>query len=107
MDDKQYSYDTLTEAINGLKQRGYTHDFELEFDAIIHRRGQDTPVRYKHDEFEVHEVYRFEGMSSTDDNSVLFAIENKEGHRGLLIDAYGVYAEKLSEDMIRKLKIYY
>ena len=43
-------------------------------------------------------------MSSTDDNSVLYAISSKNEIKGLLVDAYGVYSESLSESMIQKLK---
>jgi hypothetical protein len=43
-------------------------------------------------------------MSSTDDNSVLYAISAKDGIKGLLVDAYGVYAENISEAMRRKLR---
>ncbi len=51
------------------------------------------------EDFEVDETYRFEGMSSTDDNSVLYAISSKNGLKGLLVDAYGVYAENILEEM--------
>ena len=30
-----FSYDTVVEAINGLKQRGYTIDFNIAYDKII------------------------------------------------------------------------
>ena len=57
------------------------------------------------EDFEVDEFYRFEGMSSTDDNSILYAISSKNGIKGLLVDAYGVYSENLNEKMIQKLKM--
>ncbi|PHO00465.1 phosphoribosylpyrophosphate synthetase, partial [Rhodobacteraceae bacterium 4F10] len=57
------------------------------------------------DTFEVVEVYRFEGMSSAGDNSVVYAIQTKTGVKGVLVDAYGVYANSLSPEMIQKLKI--
>ncbi len=44
-------------------------------------------------------------MSSTDDNSILYAISSKEGIKGLLVDAYGMYSESLNEEMIQKLTI--
>ena len=53
----------------------------------------------------VEEFHRFEGMSSTDDNSVVYAISSKDGLKGILVDAYGVYASSLSDEMIRKLSI--
>ena len=44
-------------------------------------------------------------MSSTDDNSIVYAITSDDGLKGVLVDAYGVYANSLNEEMIRKLKI--
>jgi hypothetical protein len=55
--------------------------------------------------FTVDEFHRFEGMSSTDDNSIVFAITSDNGAKGLLVDAYGVYASNLSEGMIKRLFI--
>jgi len=56
------------------------------------------------EDFEIDEVHRFEGMSSTDDNSILYAITAKDGINGTLVDAYGVYAENISEEMRKKLR---
>ena len=56
------------------------------------------------EDFDVDQVHRFEGMSSTDDNSILYAISSKKGVKGLLVDAYGVYAENISEAMRKKLR---
>lgn len=56
------------------------------------------------EEFNVDEVHRFEGMSSTDDNSILYAISSKDGIKGTLVDAYGIYAENISEEMRKKLR---
>lgn len=96
------NYDTLSEALNDLKKRGYSNDFNLKPHCI-------ECVAYKlelhPEQFEVKEIYRFEGMSNPDDNSILYAIESSDGLKGVLVDAYGVYADALSEEMIRKLVI--
>jgi hypothetical protein len=41
-------------------------------------------------------------MSSIDINSVLYAIHSKKGIKGVPVDAYGVYAENISEAMLRE-----
>mgnify|MGYP005867477985 FL=1 len=51
------------------------------------------------------EVHRFEGMTSPDDSSILFAISSTSGVKGVLVDAYGVYADAISPVMIQKLRI--
>jgi len=56
------------------------------------------------EDFEIDETHRFKGLGSTDDNIVFYAISSKNGDKGLLVDAYGVYAENNSETMRRKLR---
>ncbi len=95
-------YTSLSEAMSGLKARGYTNDFNLKGDCIECPafRLQLTP-----EHFTVDEYHRFEGMSSVDDNSIVFAITSDTGIKGVLVDAYGVYANNLSDSMIRRLAI--
>ncbi|HPF97854.1 MAG TPA: phosphoribosylpyrophosphate synthetase [Flavobacteriaceae bacterium] len=95
------NYDTLSEAINELQKRGYTYDFNLKPHCL---ECASLKLEISPKDFRVDEVHRFEGMSSTDDNSVLYAISAKDGIKGLLVDAYGVYAENISEAMRRKLR---
>ena len=96
------NYNSLSEAINDLKARGYTEDFNLQPTGVAY---PSLNLRWHPEEFTIDEFYRFEGMSNTDDNSIVFAISSRDGVKGVLVDAYGVYAESLSEPMIRKLKI--
>ena len=95
------NYDTLSEAINDLQLRGYTYDFNLEPKRL---KCASLELQIHPEEFNVDELHRFEGMSSTDDNSILYAISSKNGVKGLLVDAYGVYAENISEEMRKKLR---
>lgn len=95
------NYDTLSEAINDLQSRGYTHDFNLKPHCL---ECASLKLILHPEDFKVDEIYRFEGMSSTDDNSVLYAISSKNGIKGTLVDAYGVYAENISEEMRKKLR---
>lgn len=94
-------YDTLSEAINDLQQRGYNYDFNLKPHCL---ECASLKLEIHPEEFEVDGVYRFEGMGSTDDNSILYAISSKNGIKGTLVDAYGVYAEHISEEMRKKLR---
>ncbi|SFZ94828.1 hypothetical protein SAMN05428642_105118 [Flaviramulus basaltis] len=95
------NYDTLSEAINDLQANGYTYDFNLKPKCL---ECASLKLELNPEDFEVDETFRFEGMSSTDDNSILYAISSKNGIKGLLVDAYGVYAENISEAMRKKLR---
>ncbi len=89
MPNTEYSYDTLSQAVNDLIKRGYTTDFliEQEKDCLICR---ENDMELSPEEFVIDEVYRFEGMTDPADESILFAISSdKHAIKGLVINSYG------------------
>lgn len=95
-----FTYDTVAEAVQGLKQRGYTIDFNLEFDRLI---CHVTPLSLRPSEFEITEVYRFEGESDPADEAAVYAIESADGRKGLVVTGFGITAEGIGEEMVEKL----
>ena len=99
-----HNYDTVFVAINSLKERGYTTDFNLAFDKLICR---ETKVCLNPAEFEITEVYRFEGESNPSDEAVVYAIEAKDNKmKGTMVNGYGTYADPMSDEMIKKLSMH-
>ena len=94
-----YTYDTISQAINGLKQRGYTLDFNLQENCLICQQEE-----YNIDDFEIAEVYRFEGMSDPADSGVVYGVIGKNGVKGVLVTAYGMYAQGMGAEIARKLQ---
>lgn len=100
-----YIYDTLTAAVADLEQRGYEYDFNLSADYI---ECKAIDIRLMPEEFEIDEFYRFEGMTDPDDSSVIYAISSPVGNlKGVIIDAYGAYAENISPELLGKLKMHH
>lgn len=97
-----YAYDTVAEAVNGLKQRGFNIDFNLEADCI---NCNKTPLSLKATEFAITEFYRFEGESDPADEAVVYAIESTKGDKGVLVTGFGISAEGTGEEMIEKLQV--
>lgn len=95
-----YTYDTVSGAINGLKKRGFGIDFNLAENCIICNEGEFSP-----ENFEIVEVYRFEGNSDPADEAVVYAIESDKGHKGVLVNGYGISADAMSSKMVKKLAI--
>ena len=99
------SYGTLSETINGLKKEGYTLDFNLKDDCVV---CQSSNTVLSPEDFEIDKVYRFEGASNPDDESVLYAISSsKFGVKGLLVNGYGISADEISDAMIKKLSTHH
>lgn len=97
------NYDTVVAALNGLKARGYKIDFNLAFDRI---KCRENKYCLNPNEFEITEVYRFEGDSNPSDEDVVYAVKSKDGKiKGTISSAFGTYADILSNEMMRKLTI--
>ncbi len=96
------TYETLTDALQDLRGRGFTHNFNLESDAL---HCPELDLRLHPEHFTIDEQYRFEGMSDPDDNDILYAISSDTGVKGVLVNAYGPYADTLSAGMAAKLSL--
>ncbi len=96
------SYGTLSETINGLKKEGYTLDFNVQQEYIV---CHEINANLSPDDFEIDKVYRFEGESNPDDQSILYAISStKFDVRGVLVNGYGISADAATDALIVKLK---
>lgn len=97
------SYDTVTGTLTALKERGYTINFNIAFDKLICSEKKNC---LSPGEFEIVEIYRFEGNSNPADEDVVYAIESKDGKlKGVITSAFGIYADAASAEMIKKLTI--
>ena len=83
------TYTTMADAMNDMKRRGFTADFEL-IDKTFRTLGSERA--FQPDELTIVEHHRFEGQSDPEEMAVVYAIEARDGTRGVLVDAYGVYA---------------
>jgi hypothetical protein len=96
-----YTYDTVVQALEGLKQRGFVLDFNIAFDQL---QCATNGLCLNPAEFEVVETHRFEGNNNPSDEDIVYAIEAKSGgHKGVLTSAYGMYADGVSAALQRKL----
>lgn len=96
------NYNNLLEAVNGLKSRGYTYDFNYDNACLFCDKISE---RFKASDLKITEYYRFEGMSDPEDSSVIYAIKSKDGHKGILIDAYGAYADEHKSAFISDIEV--
>ena len=107
------NYDTVTEAVKGLKEKGYNIDFNIAFDKLV---CSENKICLQPDEFEIVEIHRFEGDSNPDDEDVVYAVESKDARpddpvgrgklKGIITSAFGLYADPISNKIIQKLSIH-
>jgi hypothetical protein len=95
-------YTNMVEALEDLKKRGFTANFEF-LDQVF--RDVNSGRTFKADELTIVEHYRFEGASDPDDMSVVYAIKSRGGLTGIIADAFGVYANPDLGRFLEKVKI--
>ncbi len=99
------AYDTVVGALNGLRERGYTVNFNIAFDKII---CSENKTCLNPNEFEIVEVYRFEGNTNPADQDVVYAVESIDGNiKGVITSAFGIYADAVSTEIINKLSMHH
>jgi hypothetical protein len=102
--DKGTPVDHASEAaaVQALSHRGFTAEFVIEDGAL---RVAGTDRRIRPEEMSIRDYYRFEGTSDPSDESVVYALEARDGTKGTLIDAFGTYADPLIANVIDRMRV--
>jgi len=99
---QKFHYATITEAIEKLKEQGFTLDFNLH-----QNRFKVGEQEYPADEFEIVDLYRYEGQSDPADEATVYALANNAGVKGILVTGYGASADEESEEALKHLHYKY
>jgi hypothetical protein len=95
------TYNNLVEATNDLMKRGYTENLSLEGETIDDKA---KGIHMTADDFVIDEFYRFEGPSNPSDMSIVYAVTSDKYHlKGVLVNAFGTYANTSSSAIQAKL----
>jgi hypothetical protein len=97
--ERKSHYGTVTEALNDFRSQGYTVDFNLERNCIVYHLDKFHPH-----EFEIIDMYRYEGNSDPADEAAVYAIQSKSGLKGVLVTGYGISDNNLSDEILKKLQ---
>ncbi|PSL49052.1 hypothetical protein CLV51_101382 [Chitinophaga niastensis] len=97
---------TLTRILEKLHEKGFDHELKMS----DHGRMQNSDVQkiYNPEDLTIIKTYRFEGESDPSDSSILYVMEDVEGHKGYVLDAYGAYStheEAGYNEFIQKIKV--
>ncbi len=63
-------------------------------------------INITREDFEIIEVYRFEGNSDPADEAIVYAIESNKGQKGVLVNGYGPTSDAMTAEMAKKLQIH-
>src|SRR5262245_28140804 len=90
---------TQVSVLNKLYKEGYTTQFKANPQGLTSITTEKT---FRPEDIEIKHFYRFEGESSADDSSIVYAIETNTGEKGTLVDSYGAYSDPLIAKFIKE-----
>ncbi|MBF4470899.1 hypothetical protein [Flavobacterium sp. HJJ] len=90
-----YHYTTVLEALNDLKEKGFDYDFNLYFEGI-----KSNPHDYT-----VEHVYRYEGDTDPDEESVVYGIISRSGKKGVFVAGFSANSDNEARLILEKLYI--
>ena len=95
MENQMYHYATVSKALDELKEKGFTVDFNLNEDRI----------KNSVDEFEIVHIYRYEGQSDPGDEATVYGIKSNKGEKGVYVTGDLSMAEKSASRTLYELSI--
>lgn len=84
-------YNSFLDALDDLKKRGYTQNFSLKSNGLYCPLTEEI---LEPTDLKIVEFHRFEGDSDMEDMAILYVIESNGPCKGVIIDAYGTYADR-------------
>ncbi|REG99417.1 hypothetical protein [Flavobacterium aquicola] len=90
-----YHYTTVLEALQDLKSKGFHHDFNLNPEAIV-----ENPNHYS-----VVHIYRYEGDSDPDEESIVYGIISNAGIKGVFVAGFSANSDNEARLILEKLYI--
>jgi hypothetical protein len=95
MDRQMYHYATVSKALEELKEKGFTIDFNLQEDRI----------KANYQDFEIVEIYRYEGESDPGDEATVYGIKSNDGQMGVFVAGYGAFEENSAAKLLDTMSI--
>ena len=94
--NRMYHYATVSKALDELKEKGFTFDFNLhERDIVAHP-----------EDYEIVHIYRYEGESDPDDEATVYGIKSlKENRMGVFVSGFAANSENDAARILNDLSI--
>ena len=95
MERQMYHYATVSQALDELAEKGFTVDFNIQESRII-----NSP----HD-FEIVQIYRYEGESDPGDEAMVFGIKSSTGEKGVFVAGLSAFTDNSAAMVLNELSI--
>jgi hypothetical protein len=99
---QKFHYATISEAIDKLREQGFTLDLNLKQNQFM--VGEQV---YPADEFQIVDLYRYEGPTDPADEAIVYALASKSGLKGIMVSGYGNSTDDDSTETLRSLHYKY
>ena len=99
---QQFHYATVSEAIEQLRAKGFTLDLNLKQNHFM-TGEQASPA----DEFEIVDLYRYEGPSDPGDEATVYALASQSGLKGIFVSGYGASSDEEADEVLKQLHYKY
>ena len=80
-----------------------SQDLLLVVDGKLRATG--TRETFRPEELVISEFHRFEGISDPDDMAIVYGVEARNGLRGTVVDAFGVYSDPALSALMARVPI--
>lgn len=90
-------YTTLSEAVEHLKERGFSHNLRISEEGKLVESGEKS---FEPSEVKLVEFHRFEGTSDPADMSILYVLETESGVKGTVVDYFGAEGSEVVSDFM-------
>jgi hypothetical protein len=95
MDPHMYHYATVSQALEELREKGFTVDFNNQEGRII-----NSP-----DDFTIEHLYYYEGESDPGDEATVYGIKSSTGEKGVYVAGHQAYTDKSAAMVLNELSI--
>ena len=95
MEPQMYHYATVSKALEELTEKGFTLDFNIQEGRII-----NSP-----DDFEIVDIYRYEGESDPGDEATVYGIKSSTGEKGVFVAGLSAFTDNSAAMVLHVLSI--
>lgn len=95
MDEKKYHYAPVSVALEQLKEKGYTIDFNLHDDAICANSSL----------YIIDHIYKYEGASDPGDEATVYGIRSTEGLKGVYVAGDSTFVGQRASKVLSRMLI--